>query len=181
MADALAEFRRLGNRIGEAQAVGYQGYIASRGSDLATAADRFETGLAIAREVDWPWWAQYMVANLAEVTRRLGRLDEADRYGRDALRMADDARRPDVDGVLRSRGRLGRGALEAHVTTAARIWGAIEAEEELAPIGQWPAQRPEYEAAIRGAGGPDFERGRGQGRLLTLPEAVGAGEGQTEP
>ena len=56
MADALAEFRRLGHRIGEAQAVGYQGYIASRGSDLATAADRFETGLAIAREVDWPWW-----------------------------------------------------------------------------------------------------------------------------
>ena len=37
------------------------------------------------------------------------------------------------------------------------------------------------EAAIRGAGGPDFERGRGQGRLLTLVEAVGADEGQTEP
>ena len=41
--------------------------------------------------------------------------------------------------------------------------------------------------SARGTGGNsryrrlEFERGRGQGRLLTLAEAVGADEGQTEP
>jgi hypothetical protein len=71
--------------------------------------------------------------------------------------------------------------LRGDVTTAGRIWGAIEAEEEVAPIGQWPAQRAEYQAAVRGTGGPEFERGREQGRLLSLVEAVGAGEAQIEP
>ena len=71
--------------------------------------------------------------------------------------------------------------LRGDVTTAGRIWGAIEAEEEVAPIGQWPAQRAEYHAAVRGTGGPEFERGREQGRLLSLVEAVGAGEAQIEP
>jgi len=178
MADALAEFRRLDHRIGEAQAVGYQGYIASRGSDLATAADRFETSLAIAREVDWPWWALHMLSNLAEVNRRLRRLDDADRDAREALGIADEL--GDRMSMVFSAAEVAWvAALRGDVTTAGRIWGAIEAEEEVAPIGQWPAQRAEYEAAVRGTGGPQFERGREQGRLLSLVESVD--EDQIEP
>ena len=71
--------------------------------------------------------------------------------------------------------------LREDVTTAGRIWGAIEAEEEVAPIGQWPAQRAEYQAAVRGTGGPQFDRAREQGRLLSLVESVGADEDQIEP
>jgi hypothetical protein len=56
---------------------------------------------------------------------------------------------------------------------AGRVWGAIESEEERGPIGQWPGHRDAYMALIRVADGPEFERARQEGTLLTLAEAAG--------
>ncbi len=52
------------------------------------------------------------------------------------------------------------------------MWGAIEAEEALGPVGQWEDERAAYEAAVKAAEGPDFQTGRDHGRRLTLGEAV---------
>jgi hypothetical protein len=54
---------------------------------------------------------------------------------------------------------------------AGRLWGAIEAEMERGPIGQWEAGREEYARHVLVAA-PDFEQGRAGGRLLSLDEAV---------
>lgn len=56
--------------------------------------------------------------------------------------------------------------------TAGRLWGAIEAEEEAAPVGQWPRCKADYETALQPTAGPRFERGRAEGRLLSLDEAA---------
>ena len=51
------------------------------------------------------------------------------------------------------------------------LWGAVEAIEEREPQPAWARSRGEYEAAARVVGGDEFERGRAQGRTLTVPEA----------
>jgi len=55
---------------------------------------------------------------------------------------------------------------------AGRLWGAIETESARSPFGQLEPAREEYEAHLAVAAGPDFDRGRAEGHLLTLDEAV---------
>ena len=55
---------------------------------------------------------------------------------------------------------------------AASAGGALEAEENRGPIGQWEAARPEYEQELAPYEGAAFERGRARGRLLSADEAV---------
>jgi hypothetical protein len=56
---------------------------------------------------------------------------------------------------------------------AGRLWGAIEAEEGRGGgVGQWEAERTGYEERARAGSGPEFERGRVDGRATSLDEAV---------
>ena len=55
----------------------------------------------------------------------------------------------------------------------ARLVGAIEAAEDEAPLGLWRRQRPSYLDALAGVEhDAAFERGRVEGQLLSLPDAV---------
>ena len=53
---------------------------------------------------------------------------------------------------------------------AGRLWGAVEAEERRAPVGQWEGEREKYLAPV--LGGRDLEPFRSQGRGLSLAAAV---------
>ena len=58
------------------------------------------------------------------------------------------------------------------VARAGRLWGAIEAEESRAPLGNWDQMRDEYAAAIVTSGDAEFEAARRAGHALTLDQAV---------
>ena len=55
---------------------------------------------------------------------------------------------------------------------AGSLWGAIEQEDAVAPLGGWRRHRHECEALIREAAGPKFETACAEGRTLTLDDAV---------
>ena len=63
-------------------------------------------------------------------------------------------------------------AARGHEEAGGVCWGALEAEENRGPIGQWEAARPEYEQELAPYEGAAFERGRARGRLLSADEAV---------
>ena len=62
-------------------------------------------------------------------------------------------------------------AAQGRTARAGRLWGAITAEAELAPVGQWEAERDEYAQHVV-SGDEAFERGHATGRRLSLDEAV---------
>jgi hypothetical protein len=51
------------------------------------------------------------------------------------------------------------------------LWGALEAEVERAPVGYWEADRDELARRVV-RDDPTFERGREEGRRLSLDQAV---------
>jgi hypothetical protein len=55
---------------------------------------------------------------------------------------------------------------------AGRLWGALEAEAERAPVGQWEAERETYAEGVFAADGPEFEDACQEGRRLSFEAAV---------
>ena len=110
--------------------------------------------------------------NLADVERRRGLFTEAEGHASRALRLALDLG-DRMSMVFASAELASAAAARGDAALAGRLWGAIESEEATAPIGQWPSYRDEYESLIRAADGPEFERARQEGALLSLAEAAG--------
>jgi hypothetical protein len=76
--------------------------------------------------------------------------------------------------MVRGLARLARISAErGELERAGRLWGALEAEEERGPVGAWDVERERYAAPVLAHTGPEFERGREQGRALELDAAVG--------
>ena len=170
--EALDEFRRLGLRVGEAQGLGYAAVVAVRRGELTDAAELFVQSAAIAREVDWPWWELHQLSSLADCERRLGLFSEAEGHARGALQLALELG-DRMSSVFAAAELASAAAARGETALAGRVWGAIESEEANAPIGQWPGEREAYELLVRIAGGPDFDRARQEGALLSLAEAAG--------
>ena len=63
-------------------------------------------------------------------------------------------------------------ALSGDAARAGRFWGAVEAEAERAPLGQWEAEHELYAQRILVMEGPEFSRAREEGRRLTFARAV---------
>ena len=61
-----------------------------------------------------------------------------------------------------------RGQLER----AGRLWGAIEDERAIAPLGGWQRHRDERYARIRALATPAFDAAVAAGREIELDEAV---------
>lgn len=70
--------------------------------------------------------------------------------------------------ALHARIAVARGDVER----AGRLWGAVEAEEARAPLSGWSRYRDEYASPVLARAGPELDRGRAQGRSLSLDEAV---------
>lgn len=93
--------------------------------------------------------------------RRLGLFSEAEGHARGALQLALELG-DRMSSVFAAAELASAAAARGETALAGRVWGAIESEEAIAPIGQWPS-----------AGGPDFDRARQEGALLSLAEAKG--------
>jgi hypothetical protein len=112
-----------------------------------------------------------MLAELATLALNAGRIDEAEPRARESLRVAEQIR--DHSGRVFGVGLLAVVAAErGQLERAGLLWGAIEEEGSGAPLGGWRRHRAACEARILSAAGPEFERGRSDGRELTLDEAV---------
>lgn len=118
---------------------------------------------------DYPHATTLAEASLEPI--ELGQLDEAERYGLEALEIGH--RVGDRMGDVYVLARLARIAGEdGPLERAGFLWAALEAEEQRALVGQWEAEREAYAAPVLAHAGPEFERGRQKGRSLSFDSAV---------
>lgn len=162
---------RTGDVWGRAQTVGTLGAIARDEGDERTAFELIRQSVTLARDAGVPWWESGVLAELACLCLQGGRLDEAETHALESLAIANRLR--DRSGRILGVGALacvaaGRGERER----AGVLWSAVEDEDAMAPLGGWRRHREACEARIRGASGPEFERGRADGASLTLDEVV---------
>jgi tetratricopeptide (TPR) repeat protein len=168
---SLELFRKSGNARGEAESIGTKGYLAEVEGRLEEALDFYERSAAFAVEVGFDWWYRNMLLSAAEVELKLGRVEAGERTAHQALAAAqglDDRR-----GVVVALAQLAWVAADrGDVARAGLFWGAIEAEEQRVPQGQWDLYRDEYSQRVLAVEGPEFTRAREEGRRLSLERAA---------
>jgi tetratricopeptide (TPR) repeat protein len=169
--ESLELHRRFGSRRGEAIALGTLGELEWRAGRRELALELEKESAAIAGEAGFVWWQVATLYYLCEWSLELGRPGEAEPFGCEALELAHRA--GDRMHAVYLLALLARMAAEdARLERAGLLWGALEAEEKRGPIGQWEAEREGYAAPVLARAGPDLERGREEGRRLSLEEAV---------
>ena len=169
--EALGIQRRLGDRRGEAVALGTLGSIAHHEGDHERAAELLEQSAGLAAETGFFWWRAHTLYELGEIAVEGGSFELAEEQLRSALEQATGIGERQLTIytlALLARTAAERGAVER----AGVLWGAVEAEEQREPVGQWEADRDEYAAPILANEGPAFARGREEGRSLALADAV---------
>jgi predicted ATPase len=176
--EGLEHYRRAGSQRGESEVLGGLGYLSWDEGDREAALDLLSRAAEQAAETGFTWWEVYMLGAIAEVLIELDRLDEAESAARRHLELARGIgdRQSSVYGLVLTAYLAARRGDHAR---AHLFWGAIEAEEERAPIGQWESEREEYRAKVLLVEGEELERARqrGRGRSLdaAIEEALGAG------
>jgi alpha-glucosidase (family GH31 glycosyl hydrolase) len=117
----------------EAQALGILASASRAEGQLDAAWEDTHRSADLAAECGFQWWQGRMLSDLLEVGLDLGRLDEGEEAGREALRLSLAIE----DRLLMlwtltglARVELERGKLER----AGRIWGAVANEAERDPI-----------------------------------------------
>src|SRR5205085_2054082 len=125
----------------------------------------------LAREAGVPWWEGGALAEVACLSLNAGLLDEGEAHAREALTIARRLR--DRAGRTLGVGLLARVAAERGLRErAGLLWGAIEDDDAFAPLGGWRRHRQTCEARVLAVAGPEFDRGRAEGRAMTLDDAV---------
>jgi len=168
--DSLATCRRLPDPKLEADCMRCLAWIEHADGNLARAVDLNERSIALLEQIGHTWLLRGALLGSADLARDLGQMQKAEEHAREGLRVAI--------GVGDRQGTVYAVATLAQVFTAAgqleragRLWGALEAESELAPVGSWERVRDEVaETVVRDD--PSFERGRKAGRALSLDEVV---------
>jgi len=162
---------RLERIFGVAQTVGTLGAIARDAGEQQHAAELIEQSAAMGREVGVPWWESGMLAELACLSLQAGRVDDAESSARQSLALAEEIR--DRAGRVFGVGLLATVAAQRRqLERAGSLWGAIEHEDAVAPLGGWRRHRHECVALIRESAGPEFETACAEGRTLTLDDAA---------
>jgi predicted ATPase len=163
--------QRTGDVWGRAQTIGTLGAIARDEGDVRSALELVRESAALAREAAVPWWESGALAELACLSLDTGLLKEGEARARESLVIAEQLR--DRPGRIFGVGILARVAAErGQSLRAGRLWAAIEDEHAGAPLGGWRRHRQTCEDRIRELAGPEFDRGRAEGRALTLDDAV---------
>lgn len=178
--EALRISERHNYRKGVAVGIGSRGEIEIAEGNDELGLDLLWRGVALADEAGFTWWKAGTLVTLVEHLYRLGRLHEAEGACRQAIALSHEIE--ERQWLIFGLGLLSR--IWAHtnrVESAGTIWGAIEALEALAQIGQWEAERPDYVADLADFEGPEFERGRAEGQSLTLDDVVRIATEETAP
>ena len=156
---------------GLAQTTGTLGAIARELGDDARAEPLFEESATLADRAGVPWWSQGALAELAALALRCRRTDEAEAHARGSLAVASGLR--DRSACIFGVGLLAAvAALRNDPVRAGRLWGAIESEPALAPLGGWQRHRDACEEIVLRVRGAGFESAREAGRKLELDDAV---------
>jgi predicted ATPase/class 3 adenylate cyclase len=164
-------FVRSGEAWGRVLTAGVLGAIARDEGDAERAFELMTEAAALAHELAVVWWEGGLLSELASLSLNAGHVDEAEERAWKSLAIADKLgdRAGRVFGVgLLACVAAARGECEH----AGLLWGSIEETDAVAPLGGWRGHRPECEARINRAAGPEFDRGRVAGRELTLDAAV---------
>jgi predicted ATPase len=168
---SLAEARELGSSVGESQALGFLVQKAWAEGDLELAVSRALESARLGHEAGWTWWEAGQLSNAATLERELGDLEAAAGYAAQVLEMAvalGDRRQL----VFAAAELAVNAATRGDAARAGRLWGALEAELNAGPVGQWEQEEAEVTALVLGADGPAFAEARAEGRLLSIPEAA---------
>ena len=171
-AKALAEESRAlhSSTRDEAEALYVLGNVAFTEGRGEEALELLSRSADLSGQVGLRWFQEGALLNYAEYALELGRLDEALAPAREVVETAHSMhdRRHVVFGLaLLAWLAVERGELEH----AGRLWGAVEAEAERAPVGQWEVEQDEYASHVV-RDDPAFKRGRAAGRSLTCDQAV---------
>jgi hypothetical protein len=126
---------------------------------------------ARAAAIGWRWWEVAALLQAAECAVQLhGPLQDG---GRVRLGLAAAQEIGDRQHTIYLLAFLAwAAAAAADAERAGRLWGAIEAETERGPIGQWEGERAEYALHVSAVSGPTFDRGVEEGRAMTLDQTV---------
>ncbi len=170
--ESLETSRRLGDGRGEALALSNLGMVAQMEGDPNRAIELYRRSAERAHEVGFLWWEAGARLNLGDAAIESGRLHEAEESIRAGVALTQ--RLGDRQHLVYGLALLARVAFDRNeLPRAGLLWGAVEAEEQRGQIGQWEADRHEVADVLLAGPDPDFERGRAQGRRLSLDEAVG--------
>jgi tetratricopeptide (TPR) repeat protein len=174
---SLARSRENGFRINELMVLGSLGAFDYREGHVEQGLAKMRRALETAHEVGFKWWEANMQNALAAYATELGRFDEAEEHAQAqlALGQAMHDRRHVVQALaLLARLAAGRGDSKR----AARLWGALEAEEARGAVGQrprmaaWDEERARFEEVVLASADADFEPERAEGRRMALDDAV---------
>jgi predicted ATPase len=163
--------RRVGSRSTEAMTLGLLGEIAWREGRSEEALDLARRSGETAAEVGFTWWQMHQLYHGCEWSLELGRTNEAEAYAREALRLAAALHDRQLTVYLLAL-LATTAAAHGELEKAGAVWGAIETDEARGLIGQWEAEREVYAARVLEYEDEAFERGRAEGRRMTLPDAV---------
>jgi predicted ATPase len=156
-------------RLGET--TGTLGAIARDAGETDRARALIAESAALVREVRMDWWEGGMLAELSALALNAGHVEEAAIHARESLEIA--VRLHDRAGRVFAVGLLAAAAAElGQAERAGRLWGAIEADDAVSPLGGWRRHRAECAARIDALPSLELERGLATGREWTLDEAV---------
>ena len=173
VAESLEIHKRLGIRADEAQSLTLMAALAKVDGDPSQALALYKQGAERARESGFLWWLQNTLLNIVELTMEIGDIDDARAPLRECLELSrktlarqDSVYALAVLAVLE--------ATKRDPYHAGLFWGAVEADEQRGPIGQWETSgdRDTCSAAVFALDGDDLQRGLAEGRVLSLDEAL---------
>jgi predicted ATPase len=168
---SVERFRALGSARGEAEGIGALGYVLHAEGDFEGALQLFRTSAEMCAEIGFTWWRQSMLAYASECEFELGRIDESERTCREELELAREM--GDRQAMVYGLAHLARtSAVKRRPARAGRLWGALEAEAERAPLGQWELEKEEYANGVLVAHGAEFDLAYAQGRALAFDAAI---------
>jgi predicted ATPase len=155
--------------------VGLLGEIAWLRGDFDHGLELILESVSAATDIGFRWWCGVALADAAEYAFQAGRLDDAERWGRESASVlfAIGSRT-----TVTALGRLARlAARRGERERAGLLWGAVEAEEARTPLPAGWVDRGRFEDELAAVAGDAFERARADGRSLSLDEAVRAAVG----
>src|SRR5439155_14781379 len=153
-----------------ADAIGKLGWVEREEGNPERALELFEESTARCEEVGFTWMQANTVLDVADVADELGRTGLARERAGEAVRLCREI--GDRQGTVYALALLARLASAAgRAERAGRLWGAIDAEEALGPVGHWERQREEIASSVV-LPSPEFESGRLTGLSLSLDDAV---------
>jgi predicted ATPase/class 3 adenylate cyclase len=157
--------------ITEALSLGLLGEIECRLGNDDLGMKLVQQSADLAGEKGFKWQRTRMLRRLADWALEHEDVVEATGLLQESLRLSHEL--GDRISVVFALARLARIAAETgQEELAGRLWGAVEAEEETGALGAWYGQRDRFAPAILAHTGPEFERARAEGRLLSLETAV---------